>query len=339
MIPQNVQMFAARVRSAAPPALPRPVIELAIDNFVKLGRAEQQYVADCIHLAGQIVEVAKAEAPPAQSVGIFDLAREPDSVVLEEALFEHLETDVIEVRREMFGGPETPFSDYALAVEWIERESAADRKRVPLSNSGEFPKTINRLRKLLDKMSDAIGRPVSASIETPVLRYVKPGSGILGIKVKLGSKLLLLLAFAQSGESRYGFTEYALIAYALAGIRPQLARITVATEISSSLKLPKTTITILARRPSWNDLRRAYRLIREESKRKRARRFDEEDEALFSAIRKHGGVPWRKGAQGFWQRVGAELRMSAGAVRMRFQRLPQEIKAKLRFGKKDKEAA
>jgi hypothetical protein len=53
---------------------------------------------------------------------------------------------------------------------------------------------------------------------------------------------------------------------------------------------------------------------------------------VISAVRKHGGVPTRKGAQEFWERVGKEVGMSSGATRMRFRRLPEDLQAELRAG-------
>jgi len=261
-----------------------------------------------------------------------------ETAITEDVFMDRLEAEVQEVRLEIFGKTEAPFSDYAQAVEWIEGEERADRERMS-SDSAKLKKSIDQLRKLLDKMSDAMGRPVSARLETPALRYRKPGSGIRGIKVKLGSKLLPLQAFAQSGESCYGFSKWRLIGYVLANIRPQLVRITVGTVMSFGQKPPTTTITILGQQPCWDDLRSAYQLIQEETNRKRARRLDEEDEAVVSAIRREGGVPERKGAQEFWERVGKEVGKSPAAARMRFRRLPEEIRVALQSGHDSAEPA
>ena len=295
-------------------------------------------MAECVQRIGQIVEEVKADGLPAERAGIFDGDRVSETAITEDVLIDRLEDEVKVLRLEVFGKAEAPFSDYAQAVEWIEGEAKADRERKS-SDLDKFQRSIDQLRKLLDKMSDALGRPVSTRIETPVLRYFKPGSGFLGIKVKLGSKLVPLHAFAQSAESSYGFSNWVLIGYVLANIRPQLARITVGTEIISGQKPPKTTITILAQQPCWDDLRSAYQLIQEETKRKRARRLDEEDEAVVSAIRRRGGVPERKGAQEFWKRVGKEIGKTAGAARMRFRRLPEEIRVALRSGHESAEQA
>jgi len=302
------------------------------------GRVDRRYVADCVQRIGQIVDEVKADDLPAERAGIFDGDHVSETAITEAVFMDRLEAEVQAVRLEIFGKIEAPFSDYAQAVEWIEGEERADRERMS-SDSAKLKKSIDQLRKLLDKMSDAMGRPVSARLETPGLRYLKPGLGIRGIKVKLGSKLLPLQAFAQSGESCYGFSKWRLIGYVLANIRPQLVRITVGTVMSFGQKPPTTTITILGQLPCWDDLRSAYQLIQEETNRKRARRLDGEDEAVVSAIRRQGGVPERKGAQEFWERVGKEVGKSRGAARMRFRRLPEEIRVALQLGHESAEPA
>jgi hypothetical protein len=257
--------------SASARNLPRSIVELAVSYYVKNGNAERRYVADCVELAGHFSEGLKPDAP-VEPLGIFDMAPMPEKTITEAVLIDRLEAEVKELRLELFGSCAPPFSKYVQALNWIEEEAKADRRRVG-SNLDKLFESIDALRKLLDQMSDAMGRPVFARLETPLLRYYKPGFGIKGIKVRLGSRLLPLQAFARSSESIYGFSEHQLIAYALVDIPPQLARITIGTEIGSNPKPPKTTITILARHPCWEDLRTAYKLIQQETRRKRARRL------------------------------------------------------------------
>jgi hypothetical protein len=328
MVTQDVQ-FREWVYEKKPPRLSTLAIDGAIMRFLSKGHCQRKDVAECIMLANALEEASESQTQIPQRPGIFDLYRS-DTSITEDVLLETINDEVKQVRLDIFGKTKIPFRIYQKAVEWIETEEQRDRAK-KTSNPDRLFQLVDQLRQLADEITDTIGRPAYLSISTPLLQYYKPGKGMLGIKVKLDSKLLPLHAFAQSASSSTGFSEEALVSYALTGIHPRLARITVGAEISSGLRPPKTTITILAKRPSWKDLRSVYQLIKEETKIKRPRLLDETAEALVSAIHSLGGVP-RRGKTQFWGLVQQDLakcgiKLSIDAIRMRFHRLPKGVSA------------
>lgn len=330
MVTQGVQ-FRRWVEEKKPPGISASALDRAIERSLSAGRNQRKDVAECIVLASALEDPPEPQKQDPRPLGIFDLYRS-DTSITEDVLLETIADEVKRIRVEIFGKARAPFRSYQKAVEWIEAEEQRDRARRKSDLARVF-ELIDQVRNLADELTEAMGRPVALSMSTPLLQYYKPGKGVLGVKVKRDSKLLPLQIFAQSASYSTGFTDESLVAYALAGVRPRLARITIGTTISSGLTPPKTTITILTQRPSWEDLRSVYQLIKEETRVKRPRLLDETANALVSAIRKLGGIP-QKGKNQFWGLVQKELakggnHLSIDAIRMRYNRLPKIVSATL----------
>jgi len=324
---QSVQ-FRDWVREKAPKKIPQKVLDFSISQFQCLARIGKGDVAACIQEAGVLFDELREEVSISSAKPrLPDLPGQPETRIATELLLDRLEASVKEVRVQIFGRAEVPFRTYSQAVGWIEKEELAGGERNAKSAESRLLGLVDELRMLLDRMSDVMDRPVSATLHTPARSYFKAGSGVLLIKVRRNSRLLPLKAFAQSASSE-GFLEHELVAYALAGIRPTIHRITVGTEMVFGLRPPKITIEIRAQNPCWDYLRAAYRLILREIRRERHKHLDDVDQRIIAAILKLGKVPG-KGTQAFWKKVANRTRMTADAARMRFRRLPQEISSEL----------
>lgn len=117
----DAQNFADLVRMSSP-CVQEDTRQVAIHFFVDQGWTQQSDIASCIELAGRIEACwngSQQNSGTPEGVRLASLT--PGILAISDCLIKQITPDVEQVRQELFGNTEAPFSSYEAIEEWLEQ--------------------------------------------------------------------------------------------------------------------------------------------------------------------------------------------------------------------------
>lgn len=309
------------------------------EAFVNQAIVEAIVSGECMNQG--LVQVCLAEARKLESessVGSEDTSTESDELnmsatLLAKSIFRMLDDEVRSIRRELFDDdPEAPFPEWSDAIAWLRcKKAEVEPRKIDLP---KVRRLLKRQEEICREVEEETGEQISTMRRIPQLDLYQEPEGTKGwdprISVRIWDlKLRRLLSFVEKAELETGLPGHLALLYLLTGKR-RLPGISVQVEGTGAL-VPMTTVKISRLTPSWKDMRKAYRLIRDLRGNRKAPDFISQE--IARSIDYLGGVP-EKGRMKFWKVVAADVNekqifgleneISEKAVRMRFERLPED---------------
>ncbi|MBA4157652.1 MAG: hypothetical protein H0X65_09275 [Gemmatimonadetes bacterium] len=331
----DAKEFRATVERFGAALPPKEVAEAVRWGLQKGGLLNQAAVRECVELAGFLVELRENTAPETDSMP----RRSPFAEATARQTLAAVDAWVRQIRSSAFGAADAPFAEdrYPDAIAWLEAE--AERTRNPPT-----PKELERLKEI-DEQIRALGLEASAldgaahsHVEKAAyVLYWRPDGGTGFLSVGRGRPALnALVRGAVAIAEATGFSQPGVMGYILCGIPPLLPRLRFNRRrhghnlpTGGGLLRERLVIELETFSPSEAELRAIMRAVRESQPEK------PEDEALRRIVAACGGVP-DPAHRGFWEGIFArwtEERLPGGspdALRMRFSRMPPEVREKLR---------
>jgi len=314
---------------------PRWALDAACNHHVEGRHTDHADVAGCRVLAERFA-VSHAEG----AAGGFA----PGLLVASDHLIDAITPEVDRVRREVFRTTAPSFPSLARATAWIRGEA----KKRPVATQA----ARHQSRKLMEKavgLADEAARLVHAWATVPgwhviPLAYATPGAeAVTRLPTWRGSKLSQLAAAARDLAHSTGFSEAAVVAYILAGIRPVLpvARLTTSIRSTRGIGASRWVTVELHSAMTPREFLKLYDRVRAElGVRPYAKPLTSVHQALREAVKTLGGEPARgSGRTAFWERVRTLMNQQHGTKyttwrgpAMRYQRLTERLKSETNGG-------
>lgn len=262
---------------------------------------------------------------------------DPEPAASADRLYDLMEEEVAELRLQIFGSSEVPFSDWKEAVSWIkeEVETARARPRDPVDWDA-FDDLGRRIGELCRQMSRVVNLPVTMPQATAAVlpHYTKDFVMSMVSPTRRSDGTLLPLAnFVNQASKDTGLPAEMITTFVLSGarLRPSIT-VKGFLALGFATKMPCVTITIPKTLPSWDDFKKAYRFLRES--RGGAKGLSASTRKMIALIQQLDGIP-KKGIMAFWEKVAKKMTEELGtpytarAVRGRVERLPREMRESL----------
>ena len=236
------------------PALKRLIALLPEKKFYT-GADRQEF----LQRAGVAIESWRVEA---EDERLLPLAQTPLQKIREEQVRALLSGPVSELRASLFGSPgeKVPFSTYPEAVDWIDREAAA-QPHLESEQRVEILEKQKDLARGAEELAAATGMRCQVHLGWETLRYYRPGkqwTDSVPVARDPDSPIWRLTAGVKELRNRVGLSEPQLVAHVLAGRAIRLHRATMTTN------LPNGPVTIRFFTPDMTleDLKAIYQHIR-----------------------------------------------------------------------------
>lgn len=326
-------------------AVRRDALETAMKGILKetSERPERRDVQRCIEWAGIIAETFSRSSNEENQSSSHSLpSLTPGRSLRSDELMEAITPWVEQVRTEIFGSSQVPFSSYKKAVAWIE----ATAQETPKLSADEKKQSQTLRREIREKariLTRLTGVVISSEMG-PEHHLSFPGkNGQQRLVLVWRNRPLMLLADAsRKMETATNFSQALIVAHILAGVPLLLP--SARTKIRhSSRTLP--TGEILTHYPAFiefpslpdltlQELTTLYRMMRQEAGLTKAKKISERDTRLCAIVSRLGGVP-RTETGNFWRKVFFEYNKKAprgmkrwtdwNAPRMAYQRLQRKL--------------
>lgn len=226
----------------------------------------------------------------------------PEAALISSSLKKRLTPWAEGLREEGFDKREAPFKDEAQAADWIEQQSARDRKR----GAEEYPSPADAAAEIR-RLADLAGLEVEPKVR--FLKYGRPGDGhVKSVGVYPGAFLDRLARETNRVSEKTAFQPEVLTAFVLTGHTPKITRVRGA-EVRELCDVPGDriqsrwiTLRFNAADVSYSEVRKLYNDVR--------RFFDAADanllkweEAEFLLLVDSMGRPPKNDITPFWEEV------------------------------------
>lgn len=285
----------------------------------------------------ELLQVADKLTPPPPPKPLFP--HTSADRIRNDVMLERIGPSVKQTRERLFNSEAVPFRSLKAAVQWI--EDTADASKVQLSDKEQ--KRARGLRseifRLIAKLSAITKHHYGFPASTQTVEYYRPGSRqVIACGAPIGSPLELLATSSAAIANATGLWKAQVVAYVLAGIRPELATVALWQYPDTYTTLPtgepyrRSYVQVTFNSPDITDeqLRTLRREIRGTWNAHRSKPLTERDEQLLEIVNELGGVP-NSGRTEFWKRVAVEYGKrvkpvgSFETLKSRYRRLQKKL--------------
>jgi hypothetical protein len=255
-----------------------------------------------------------------------------DAVIHSNRVLDEITARTKEVRKNIFGKEEPPFTDYTDACRWIRNEtdnqkgtSSEDRDGLRRQKQEEIMQQINEYRNQFGDVECTFS-PYS------ITYYDVPEWEIVTVSdIPPGSRLDDLIHYLSDMTDKTGFTEPALVLFFMTGVRPILPRWKLQKLQQEELNVPdQYQLNLFTRNITEQDFERIHRKLGELEQTDQ-QPLDEKDRILIETVDMLGGVP-DEGVEAFWRDVLERCRQRGitswnnyNSAKMRWRRLQERL--------------
>jgi hypothetical protein len=287
--------------------LPEKALRVAMECMLRdaSGTPQRADIRRCIETAGIIAVEYQTLNAPGNSTPSLALDETPDIRLRSQALTTVIHPWVEKIRLLLFHGSRPPFSSYARAVQWIEREARKQPVKVPLFENEQ----AKVLHQELDEKRKALGRLTGLSLRLTYtaqrLPFVKHGRQRT-VQVR-ESHLVMLEKTSRRLAQWTGFSQLSLVAHILADT-PLLLPIWQYSCTLPAFEGP-SPLQVSIHFPSMQDvtvdhMKALYREIRTTFALNKTKKFSQRDALLCALVDSAGGVPPSE-KTAFWKKIMA----------------------------------
>ena len=275
-----------------------------VEEYGNLRQERAQAVANSAkERAGNWVRASR-DSEDAYKTRHAELGLNPEAALVSKAFAKRLEPWARRLREEGdFDGSEAPFpEDEAAAADWIEEQSAADRKRWIRGHSSKVD-----ARKEIRRLAEVAGLDVDP--RPRLLKYGRPGKDhVKNAPVFPGTFLDRLARETNRVSEKTAFQPETLTGYVLTGLQPLISRVRI-TKSQNTCRVPGghihsrcVTLRFNAADVAYDEVRSLYKEIREFFGAANTERLTWPEADFLSLVDSMGGPP-EYGKTRFWEEV------------------------------------
>jgi hypothetical protein len=282
----------------------RGTVEKEAEERGELGQERAQAVANSAKEHASKWVRARRDSEDSDGTLRVELGPNAEAALASKAFAKRLEPWARRLREEGdFSGSEAPFpEDEAAAADWIEEQSAADRKRWIRGHSSKVD-----ARKEIRRLAEVAGLDVDP--RPRLLKYGRPGEDhVKNAPVFPGTFLDRLARETNRVSEKTAFQPETLTGYVLTGLQPLISRVRI-TKSQNTCRVPgdhilsrRVTIRFNAADVAYDEVRSLYREIREFFGAANTERLTWPEADFLLLVDSMGGPP-EYGKTRFWEEV------------------------------------
>ena len=296
---RQARQFRKWIQEHAGREVPAWALKAAIDFFLEQGRAGSEDVEPCVDHARSF------QASYEKGVA---LSSPPGLLIASSKLAQAIQPDVEKLRQQLFGKAKPRFRTLPAAARWIQAESRKQSKPVAQRKRKRGRKIWKEIQIKLTEWENLMRCPTRPPAQTPLTLSYPANGWVLRAVALPGTRLAILALAAKEMAKETTFSEHAVVAYILSGIRPLFPSIRHNVRLELPARQSWVSIELHSSMVTATQFRKLYEQLRAKLNAHRKKPLTGKHVALISLVDSLGGEPNpRDKARGtrneFWGKV------------------------------------